>query len=217
MKKKLVAVLAMGFIMSAMVGVVDAAIIASSDFDIGTEGWSWLTADPGISWQNSGGNPDGYMKFDNNIPYGSGATASIYAPSKFLGNWSALGVTGFSYEAKIFTTGNYIKTGNYHAYISGPGGEYRWNGPSPNPSAGWLLLDVPLIETDWTLVSGNWDDTIANITEFRIGMAYYTNTTLFEITGIDNVNLNAVPIPASVWLLGGGLIGLGGIRRKKKK
>ncbi|WP_207683794.1 VPLPA-CTERM sorting domain-containing protein [Desulfonema magnum] len=32
-----------------------------------------------------------------------------------------------------------------------------------------------------------------------------------------NVNVSAFPIPGAVWLLGSGLIGLAGIRRKVKK
>jgi hypothetical protein len=110
-----------------------------------------------------------------------------------------MGVTGFSYEANIFTTGGYAAIGHYQTYISGPGGEYRWVGPAPNPTVDWLTLDVPLVESEWTRVSGSWSDTVADIAEFRIVMAYYTGTYPHEITGVDNIRLNAVPVPAAAW------------------
>jgi len=221
MKKNFVSCLVIGLLILATIGAADAAIIASSDFDTGNDSWTWLTADWGISWQGSGGNPDGYMKFDNNKSYGFGATSSIYAPSKFLGNWSAMGATCLSYEANIFSTGSYIKQGAYNVYISGPGGEYIWRGPAPNPNEHWLLLDIPLIESYWTFISGNWNKTIENITKLQIGMAYYTNTGPSEITGIDNVklssNTNPVPEPASLFLFGSGIAVLIGSRIRRKK
>jgi hypothetical protein len=201
-------------VISLVFGSANAAIIASSNFDTGTENWSWLAADPGMSWQSSGGNPGGYIRYDNNIPYAPGYTASIYAPTQYLGDWSAMGVTGFSYEANIFTTGGYAAIGNYQAYISGPGGEFRWVGPAPNPTVDWLTLDVPLVESEWTRISGNWSDTMTDITEFRIVMAYYTGTYPHEITGIDNIQLNAVPLPAAAWFMISGLIGLLGFKKK---
>lgn len=193
-----------------------AAIIAQSDFDNGTDGWTWLSADPGISWQSSGGNPDGYIRYDNNVPYGPDATASIYAPQTYLGDWSGMGVTDLTYEANIFQTGSYARIGRYRVTINGPGGEYRWDGPPPAPSIPWLQLDVPVAESEWTLVSGDWNDLLADVTELSITMAYYTNFTPFEITGIDNVTLNAVPIPTTLFLFGSVLIGLTGFRRKIK-
>ena len=187
---------------------------------VSSQGWITPPSNPGISWQNTGGNPDGYMKYDNNISYGSVATHSIYAPSAFLGNWETLGVTGLSYGANIFTTGSVAAVGNYSAFISGPGGEYRWVGPSPNPSVSWLNLEAALLEPGWTRVYGDWDSLLGNVTELRLVMAYYTNYTPFEITGIDNVTLNGsspVPEPTTMLLFGIGIAGLAGARLRRKK
>jgi len=38
-----------------------------------------------------------------------------------------------------------------------------------------------------------------------------------QIIGLDNVNVSSVPIPGAVWLLGSGLVGLVGIRRRMQK
>ena len=44
--------------------------------------------------------------------------------------------------------------------------------------------------------------------EFRVGG---------DIGGLNTVVLNAVPVPSALWLLGSGLTGIVGIRRKSKK
>ena len=221
MKKKLLTGLITGLtIFLFTISVSEATTIASSNFNGSSQGWTWFPSDPGISWQSTGGNPDGYMRYDNNIPYGAAATASIYAPSTFLGNWETLGVTGLSYEANIFTTGRYAAVGNYSTIISGPGGKYQWVGPSPNPAVSWLNLEAALLESEWTKVSGDWNALLGNVTELRIVMAYYTNYTPFEITGIDNVTLNgssSVPEPITMLLLGTGIAGLAGVRLRRKK
>jgi hypothetical protein len=103
------------------------------------------------------------------------------------------------------------------ATISGPGGEYTWVGPKADASIPWRLLDAEIVETEWTRVSGNWEALLADVTELKIGMAYYTNYSPFEITGIDNVKLDAVPLPASFWLLSAGMAGMAGLKRKFKR
>jgi len=190
-----------------------ATTIASSDFDSSNQGWTWLSADPGISWRNTGGNPDGYMRYDNNVPYGAGSTSAIYAPPTYLGNWSALGVTDVSYEANVFTTGSVASVGDYTVMISGPGGKYRWLGPLAVSSVSWLPLEAALVESDWAAMSGDWDSLLENVTELSIEMAYYTNYSPFEITGIDNVRLNASPVPepATLGLLAIGFLTLGSV------
>ena len=37
-----------------------------------------------------------------------------------------------------------------------------------------------------------------------------------DVAGLDNIQLSSVPIPATVWLFGSGLLGLIGIARRKK-
>jgi len=38
-----------------------------------------------------------------------------------------------------------------------------------------------------------------------------------QVIGLDNVNISTVPIPAAIWLLGSGLVGLVGVRRRMRK
>ena len=56
--------------------------LASSSFDSGDDGWTYDAA--GTSWQASGGDPDGYLRYNNN------GDQAIFAPEDYLGNWSSL-------------------------------------------------------------------------------------------------------------------------------
>lgn len=189
----------LGFFVNHAMGIP-----ATSTFDTGTDGWTWPSADnAAFSWVSSGGNPGGYIHYDNNKPHNS---PWIYAPADFLGDWLGTGVTNLTYEAKIFSTGSVYLIGNYQVGIQGPGGAAYWLGPPPNPAAGWLSLNVPITESEWTMQSGSWDTLLANVTELGIATAYYNNWGPFEITGIDNVSLHAIPAPGAILL---GSIGVG--------
>ena len=183
----------------------------TSTFDTDADGWSWSSADnAAFSWKSTGGNPGGYIHYDNNKPHSS---ARIYAPASFLGDWLGTGVTNLTYEAKIFSTGSVYKTGHYAVYIEGPGGTATWVGPPPNPAAGWLSLNVHISESSWTVTTGSWDTLLADVTYLKIATAYYNNWGPFEITGIDNVSL--IPAPGAI-ILGGIGIGLVNWLRKRK-
>jgi len=183
------------------------AALVESTFDAGPDGW--ILPPPDISWRNSGGNPGGHVHYID--AYGDDG---IYAPAKFLGDWAAMGLTSLTYEAKVFDTGSVNKIGNYGVSIQGPGGAARWVGPPPNPAAGWLSLTVPINESAWIITSGSWGALLDNITQLRIGMAYYNNWMPQEITGIDNVRLEAVPAPGAILL---GAIGTGLVRWLRRR
>jgi len=191
-KSKPIIILVLFACLACITQKVHGDIIAASTFDTDADGWTLTSV--GHSWESTGGNPDGYIRYDDN----KGGTNYILAPEKFLGNWAAMGVTNLIYEVKIFYTGSVYIVGTYWMVIEGPGGSARWYGPPPDPAAGWLSLDVPVIEGEWVILSGSWDALLADITELRVAMEFYNNWGPFEITGIDNFQLFGEPASIEV-------------------
>ena len=183
-----------------------AAVIAFSGFDSGFDGWSeGIGNHPStFTWQASGGNPSGYVKFDNN--FGPIASTRMSAPSSFLGDWSAKGVETFSYDIAIFQTGDYVGSPTAHnVYISGPGGSATFTGPSAgsSPSSDWMNISAGIDESLWSVSSGSWSDILSDVTTLEVRMAFYTNISVFEITGLDNPTLSGTSIPAAIPLPAG--------------
>jgi hypothetical protein len=70
-----------------------------------------------------------------------------------------------------------------------------------------------------------WSQVLLQYTDIGIvfadGSSFFSDNSKLAFTGtgtigIDNFGVSAVPIPATVWLFGSGLIGLIGLGRKKK-
>ena len=205
--------------LTTICGVGKASVIASTDFSTGLEGWSTSPGSPAaFSWESAGGNPGGYIRYDDNLEGPGEAGSAIFAPTEYLGNWTTLGVTELSFQFNVFSTGNFAGVGTYGLVIEGGGGIAQWLGPTVDSATPWNLLTANIVESEWNVQAGTWDSILGSVTELRISMETHNSFSPAEITGIDNIALsvNPVPIPAAVWLFGTALIGFVGMSRRRK-
>ena len=161
-----------------------------STFASGFDGW---TQTSGVSWTNSGGNPGGFLRFQDTGPADGGL---IYAPASFLGDWSTLyGSNGvFSVDYTLIRAGT-LEPFPMFVRITGSGGQIARNfaGDFSTPFD-WTTMSVSLTPGNWALLSGTFAGALSNVTEVRISMSSASSSN--EITGVDNVSV--VPEPATL-------------------
>lgn len=197
--------------------VANADVITTFDSDL--EGWT--TPNPvEISWRSVGGNPDGYLHFQDMS--GISANSFLLAPSAYLGDLSALnGPVFLTYDHRIFETGG---SGNnilpYEVQLEGPSGAARWRGSTPTGATLWTTVVVPYDQTEWQVLSGSWSDLLANVTSMKIRIEQVDNNISGrDISGIDNIRLatTAVPEPSSLLLMSLAGVILASGRRKQRR
>jgi len=158
-----------------------------SDFDSGLDGWTNELGDGSTSWASSGGNPGGFLHFNDNF-----AAEWAVAPSKFLGDWRRFNMVGkIIFDHRLISIGeNAYEFLPYEVRISGPGGSAVWVGHRPTGPTGWLRFVVILMPSLWTVTSGTWEGLLENVTDFRILIERCRNNGFGEEDGLDNVRLS---------------------------
>ena len=173
-------------------------------------GYGTSFADGTVNWNGSGGNPGGYI---------SGASSNLYAVWTY--DTSSFGnVTG-----QIMTIDTMItdgETGTAQFYV-GRNNQYYVDGTwNVGADTAWTTHTAALNSTNFTHWSGSTGSslTLAEVLQAPDDVGIFFGGSTASGTGdlkVDNFGFAPVPIPGAMWLLGSGLIGIVGIRRKLRK
>lgn len=193
------------------------ATVISSTFDNGAEDWTGVGA-VSISWQSSGGNPGGYLRFDDTGPDGYRAAA----PGAFLGDLSIFNQGTFSFDYRVLnnTPGNPDFAGIVRIYSSTGGfatADLIPSLSSSTTSTNWATYSLPLVAPLWGIIlESEWQELLADVAWIDISME---PGDFPDASALDNVILSSassppVDEPATLALLGLGLAGIGFARKK---
>lgn len=158
-----------------------------TNFDTGLDGWTHVGSG-NLSHAASGGNPLGFARYDD--VSGPGGDGFLIAPAKFLGDWSSLNGQGeLRWNHRIVRLGDSPTVVASRARLLGPGGEAFYSGPSHTTA--WTAFAVPIRSSSWTMVSGNWNSLLAQVSTLQIRIeAVHNGGAQLDIDGIDNVAIH---------------------------
>ena len=205
----------------------EAALLASSTFTTGSEGWfiadwdnggaspySVLVTTRAVTWSASGGNPGGYISTTDLSP----TDFRFAAPAQFLGNQAA--AFGGSLQYDLFETGPVVDGSQPALFLTGAGQSLFFYGARPTST--FTSFTIPLTPAVWRI--GNYlNGPQPTVAQFQAVLGSLDGLYIEgdwvsgnDFSGLDNVRLNSrVPEP-STWLLCAiGLGALFGARRKR--
>lgn len=202
-------------LLASLLGLPLAASAANlkSDFTADSEGWTTaVPAGEGVqTWEVSGGNGGGWLRVED---LSGNSDILLTAPTSWLGNWSGFLGGTLSFDAKNLSPNGTV--------IDWPGfGEIRISNGSTS-----VLLDIaaagqPPADGQWQHYSvtltpaAGWGPSLAsvlaNVTSLSINGELHAGPG--EVVGFDNIQVTAVPEPASLAMLLGG-VALLAVRRR---
>ena len=176
--------------------------------------------------QLSGGNPGAYRQtihdwqvtVDNvNIEF-----AHLFTPMSYdLGSLGAINSIAYSMDAKVDQAPQ-VNAINFRFLVEQDSIFYASNETVVLVNSSWNNISSTLSEADFVALGGASNPDFSNAgSPLRFGYVSRnggsnTGATLQAVGGVDNWSAAVVPIPATAWLFGSGLLGLIGISRHKK-
>jgi hypothetical protein len=203
-------VIVLAVFIAAVFSVTPAYSNLTSTFNSDAEGWTLVGA-TGPTWLSTGGNPGGYIQgVDNSV----NSRWSFITPNGWNGNWS--GYIGGSLQFDLLKTGATGTETVWNVVIYNGSNYAVWDHAITPTINVWNHYSVDLTSSNFDRIVGagaTFESIMSNVTALYILGDYGGDDT----GGLDNVQINAVPIPAAVYLLGSGLLGLVAVRRRFKK
>jgi hypothetical protein len=184
----------------------------TSTFDSSAEGWNAVdpTGDYTSTWQSSGGNPGGYLRGSESDPLGG--TGYFYAPTSWLGNWSAYAGGTISYDLKVFDGTDYFN--DLDVIISNGSDSVSWSSNINPVGDGWVTFQVQLTAANFS--GASLASILSNVTSFSIRGEFISGP---EAEGLDNVTIAtgaaSTPEPSTWAMLLMGFAGLAWAGRRR--
>lgn len=155
-----------------------------STFDATVEDWRASTNTAMLTWQATGGTPEGYLR-------GSGAAGTnawfFVSPPSWAGDWSGYKVLKFDFS---IPSRHYPDAGQAGmvVIVGHNGQQLTWTASTPLWT--WTHYEVSLIPGAFGTDQATFDAIMADVAELRILAEFSAST---ETVGLDNVVLTATP------------------------
>ena len=174
-----------------------AAEVLTTGFDTGPDGWQVSQGHPGSrldtpTWFDTGGNPDGYVQFQEADPVDDDLAGYFYnSGPPFAGDRSSYYGDTLSFDLRI--NGPALNP-PIVILFAGDAAAY-WKAPATaTPGTSWTSFSIPLFGSDWNdgrtrLTKASLKNYLANLTAVLILADYQTATG--ETTDLDNVALSS--------------------------
>ncbi|MFC1822517.1 PEP-CTERM sorting domain-containing protein [Thermodesulfobacteriota bacterium] len=205
---KLIAALLMSVFLS-LTTLCPANATLVSTFDTDADGWTILVGSIPVQHSSTGGNPGGYIWGQDNL----GAHTWFFSTTTWAGNWTSYIGGSLEFDINYISGSGSFLSEEVRIYSHS---DYAYWDTSINPPKGsWTQYEVDLIASNFT-ISGTktFNQIMADVTEIWIRGEYGVGV---DKAGLDNVKVAPIPEPTTMLLLGSGIIGLAGIRRKFRK